>query len=339
MSAVSLGIQARVAMRIWIAGIAASLLCPHAYAASDFVVQGGMMADQKAVFATVESTHTVPARVRTSGTIASLAVRRGEVKAGQLVATVGDPKLVLQENGLASEIEALRAQLAQNRSDLQRAETLVAAGATSRVLRDQLRTQVQVQVSTIEARVAQFQMVAQQLTEGQVRAPAAGRILDLPYTEGTVVSSGEAIASIATSGYVLRLLVPEQHARFLKAGDPIRIDSADLPGGGVAAGRITLVYPQIQDGRVVAEAQVAELGDYFVGKRVRVWVSGGERRRIVVPDHDLITRFGLDYAQVRIGGGVIEVPVQRGQPAPDPAMPDGVEILSGLAAGDTLIPP
>ncbi len=251
---------------------------------------------------------------------------------------MGDPKLALQGNGLASEIDALRVQLAQSRSDLHRAETLVATGAASRVLRDQLRTQVQVQVSTIEARASQSQMVAQQLAEGQVLAPAAGRILDLPYTEGTVVKSGEAIASVASGGYVLRLLVPEQQARFLKVGDPILIDAADLPGGG-AAGRITLAYPQIQGGRMVAEAQGTELGDYFVGKRVRVWVSAGERHRIVVPDHNLVTRFGLDYAKVRTSGGVIEVPVQRGQPAPDPTMPDGVEILSGLATGDILISP
>jgi RND family efflux transporter MFP subunit len=327
-------------MNVRVALAACLLCCAQARAAADFVVQTTPAADEKAVFATVESTETVPARVRTAGTIAALAVRRGdEVRQGQLIATVGDPKLVLQEAGLRDEIAALHAQLAQTKADLQRSETLVLTGATPRMLRDQLRTQVQVQQNTIQARMAQLQVVAQQMTEGQVLAPTSGRVLDLPYTEGTVVTAGESVASIAVSGYVLRLRVPEEHARFIKPGDQIRVDDAALPGGGSATGRITLVYPQIKDGRVVAEAQVAGLGAYFVGQRVLVWVAGGVRPRVVVPANLLVTRFGLDYARLVAPGGIVEVPVQRGQPANLPNMPDGIEILSGLCAGDRLAPP
>ncbi len=321
------------------ATLAGLLLCASAQAA-DFVVQGGMTADEKAVFATVEPTATVPARVRTGGTIASLAVHRGEaVTQGQLIATVGDPKLALQQIGLNADIEGLRAQLAQTKVDLQRVETLVLTGAAPRAQRDQLRTQVEIQQNAIEARTAQLQVVAQQLTEGQILAPTAGRVLALPFTQGTVVNGGETVASIAVSDYVLRLRVPEEHARFLRPGDPIRVDAETLPGGGASTGTITLIYPQIEDGRVIANARVAGLGDYFVGERVRVWVSGGERRRIVVPEHLLLTRFGLDYARLDGAAGIVEVPVQRGQPAPTPDIPDGIEILSGLAAGDRLAAP
>ena len=42
-------------------------------------------------------------------------------------------------------------------------------------------------------------------------------------------------------------------------------------------GTITLIYPQIEEGRVVADAKVADLGNYFVGDRVRVWISAGTR--------------------------------------------------------------
>ena len=53
-----------------------------------------MVADQKAVFATVESPRIVPARARIGGTVAELAVKEGDpVKLGQVVAVVGDEKL------------------------------------------------------------------------------------------------------------------------------------------------------------------------------------------------------------------------------------------------------
>lgn len=327
-------------MKPGLAALAAVLLCARAHGENIFVVRNEMAPDEKSVFATVESRETVPARVRTGGTIATIAVHRGEAVAqGQLIATIGDPKLVLQQQALAAEIAALDNQLAQNRRDLERAETLVLTGATPRALRDQLRTQVQVQQNTIKARMAQMQVVAQQLTEGQVLAPTEGRVVDLPDTEGTVVNPGEAIATIAVSPYVLRLRVPERHAKFIKAGDPVRVDKEDLPGGGSDVGQVTLVYPLITDGRVIADARLAGLGDYFVGERVRVWVSGGQRPSIVVPAHFLVTRFGLDYARLRDGGDTIEVPVQRGEPAPSATLPDGIEILSGLHAGDRLAAP
>ena len=100
---------------------------------------------------------------------------------------------------------------------------------------------------------------------------------------------------------MLRLRVPERHARFLKAGDPVRIDGEELGVNGAKFGTISLVYPQIEDGRVIADAEVAGLGDYFVGERIRVWVSAGERDSVIVPAAFIITRFGIDYARVRKG--------------------------------------
>jgi hypothetical protein len=91
---------------------------------------------------------------------------------------------------------------------------------------------------------------------------------------------------------------------------------------------------------VVADATVQGLGDYFVNERIRVWVSGGERTAFVVPARFVTTRFGIDYVRIlRNGNGAGEVPVQRGRAQPSPGMPDGLEILSGLRAGDRLVQP
>ena len=138
----------------------------------------------------------------------------------------------------------------------------------------------------------------------------------------------------------MRLSVPERHARSLKVGDPIRLDGEDLAEGMPAAGTITLVYPQIEAGRVTADAQVPGLSDRFVGQRMRVWISGGERQGFVIPENALTVRFGLDYARLRLPDGKsVDIPVQRGQKLPSSDKPDGLEILSGLHAGDVLVRP
>ncbi len=91
---------------------------------------------------------------------------------------------------------------------------------------------------------------------------------------------------------------------------------------------------------MVADAVVGGLGDYFVNERIRVWVSAGERQSFIVPGSFIITRFGIDYARIRKSDNtIIDVPVQRGRELPRPEMPDALEILSGLNAGDTLVRP
>jgi len=333
--------RAGVTAAIWLCiGLALSM-APPALAQSTLVVMPATVPDQKAVFATVESPRVVPARARISGTVAELSVREGDkVELGQVVATVGDEKLALQLKSLDAQIEGLEAQLAQAQGDLARAEELFSRGAIPRTRLDEVRTAFNVASNALRSRVAEREVIRQQLSEGRVLAPAAGRVLKVPLTVGTVVMAGETVASIAERNYVLRLRVPERHARLLKPGDTIRVDAAELGSAGPRFGTIRLVYPQIEDGRVVADAVVDGLGDYFVNERIRVWISAGERMAFVVPASYLTTRFGVDYVKVRRAGAPdVEVPVQRGRELPRPDLPDGIEILSGLSAGDQLVKP
>jgi RND family efflux transporter MFP subunit len=317
------------------------LLMPAARAAALFTVEARRVPDEKAVFATVESRNVVPARTRIGGTVTRLAVKDGDhVTAGQVIATVQDQKLQLQIEALDAEIVGLRSQLAQAQLDLARNEALARSGNVSRQQLDHARTAVQVATSALNARIGQRAVAAQQQAEGAVLAPIAGRVLTVPVTDGTVVLAGDAVATVAEQNFVLRLLVPERHALHLKAGDTVRLDGQDLGENGPAFGTITLVYPKITAGEVRADATVRGIGDYFVGERVRVWIPAGERRAIVIPASFVFTRFGLDYVRVRgRDGTVIDTPVQRGLSLPTPAMPDGLQILAGLSAGETLVQP
>ena len=307
-----------------------------------YLVKEAPVSDEKAVFATVETANVVPARARVGGTIAELKVRQGDkVEQGQVIALAGDPKLTMQVNSSAAQVLVAEAQLAQARADYDRAQRLTKANAISQAAFDQARTAYNVAINTLKSQQAQKAVAEQQLKEGAVLAPTSGRVLTVPVTAGTVVMAGDTLATVAEQDFVLRLLVPERHARFLKAGDPVRIDGQDVGlGGGPRYGTIKLVYPQITNGRVMADAVVPGLTDYFVGERVRVWVSAGTREAIVIPSDYLLTRFGMDYARVRVAAGqVIDVPVQRGQNHPTPSLPDGIEILSGLHPGDRLAKP
>jgi RND family efflux transporter MFP subunit len=308
--------------------------------AETLTVAPRQVADEKAVFATVESISVVPARGRIGGTIVQLSVREGDpVTRGQPIALIGDAKLALQLKSLDAQIEALQAQANQAQIDFTRTEGLVERGTLPRVKLDETRTALNVAENSLRAKTAERAVVNQQMSEGQVLAPDDGRVLKKLVTVGSVVLPGDPVVTVAQQNFKLRLRVPERHALFLKAGDKVRVDGAEFGESGDKWGTIDLVYPQIEEGRVVADAIVQGLGQYFVGDRLRVWISGGQRDAYVIPARYVSTRFGIDYVQLQQGSQQISVPVQRGRALPSADLPDGLEILSGLRAGDQLVQP
>ncbi|MGC2855742.1 efflux RND transporter periplasmic adaptor subunit [Novispirillum sp. DQ9] len=298
-------------------------------------VEPRAIADRKAVFATVESADTLHARARIGGTVGSLAVDDGDpVKAGDVIAVVGDPKLMLQLRSTDARINSLRAQVDQAGTELNRAEQLFRQGVIAQARLDQARTALQVFERNLNALQAERQVVVQQATEGQVLAPTDGRVLDVLVIDGSVVMPGEPVALIASDTYLLRMEVPERHARFIRVGDSVEVGDRGLAqerGGAMRRGEVVKVYPKLENGRVRADIRVDGLGDYFVGERAVVYVATGERQAIVLPADYLTLRFGVTYATLDTGRDVV---VQTGN-----ALDGGVEILSGLRAGDVVVKP
>jgi multidrug efflux pump subunit AcrA (membrane-fusion protein) len=142
----------------------------------------------------------------------------------------------------------------------------VPLGAAAPTAREKAQRDYDVAISAQKSAAAERDVLRKQISEGQVLAPVAGRVLKVPVTAGTVVMPGETLAVIANEHYILRLQVPERHARFIRAGDPVRLDQSELGSKAAAIGKIVLVYPQIDNGRVVADAEVENLGNYFVGR-------------------------------------------------------------------------
>ena len=315
----------------------AVLFSASAHAQSDtHTVAIGLVEDQKAVFATVESVDVVSARARIGGTVTELLVDEGSaVEEGQMIARVVDEKLALQLKSVDASIASLSSQRDLARTAMLRAEKLFASGTIPKARMDEARTNLDVAERGLASAQAERQVLEQTQSEGVVLAPAQGRILKVNVTKGAVVLPGESVANMAAEAYILRLQLPERHAKFIAQGDQVQVGERGLgaltsqSGSQLRTGHIRQVYPEISQGRVAADVEVPDLGDFFVGERIRVWIGTGERTAIVVPEQFLYHGYGLTYARLNNGA---EVVVQPGLP-----MPGGVEILSGLEPGDVLV--
>ncbi|MGJ8571719.1 MAG: efflux RND transporter periplasmic adaptor subunit [Hoeflea sp.] len=290
----------------------------------------------KAVQARVESRDIVPARARIGGVIEELTISEGDlVTAGQQLGLVKDDKIAFQIAALDAQLAAFAAQLETAEAELERGETLVSQGVVTRQRLAQLSTDVEVTRNQIAATKAQRAVLTQQETEGAIVAPADGRVLTVPASRGSVIMPGEPVATIGSGGFFLRLAVPERFAANLQAGAEIRIATA----GGEAQGRLAKIYPQIDNGRVIADVEVDKLDTAFVNARILVEVPIGTRTALLAPKDAVVNRHGIDFISVedhegeRVERTVILGDVQDGD------MSGMIEVISGVSAGDKVLLP
>lgn len=297
-------------------------------------LQPVQITEWKAVYGQVEARDRLPARARLGGVLVDLGVVEGDLVAeGQPIGRIEDEKLAFQLSALAAQRGALTAQLDNAKAELARGESLLKQGVATAQGLDALRTQVDVLTGQMASLDAQAEIISQQIKEGTVLAPAAGRVLDVPVSKGAVVMPGEPVAIIGGGGTFLRISIPERHATSLHQGDSIEI----LDGTATQTGTLARIYPLIQNGRVIADVELAGLSDAFVDARVLVRVPVGQRSALMVPVTAVAQSAGLDFVSVEGATG----PVQRSVIPGEHQVIDGVEmveILSGLQAGDPVLP-
>ncbi len=313
----------------------AALMLALPASAAEITLQPVEVAETKALFGQIESRFVVPARSRIGGTITVLSVSEGDtVDAGQVIGKIVDEKLQLQLSAAEARLAAARSELENAGAELTRSEALLERGSTTLQAVDRVRTNVTVARNAVAELESGRAVIVQQMAEGDVVAPSAGRVLSIPIRLGEVVMAGEAVATIAAGHVFLRLAIPERHAQGLSVGAAVSIGQEAT----LREGRIEKIYPLIENGRVMVDVAVDGLPDTFIGQRILVRVQIGTRETLALPAAAIRQSAGLDLVEISLDGAARTVAVV---PGPVVATPDGpmIEVLSGLRSGDTVILP
>lgn len=297
-------------------------------------VRREQIADSKVVAANIQTRDQADARARIGGTLVTLKVRAGDaVRRGQLIGRVVDQRLNFQTSAADAQVAAAAAEATRAQAELTRTTYLYDKGVYAKARLEQVQAQAKAAQGTLAAARAERGASADLAGQGAILAPSDGRVLKADVPAGSVVGAGQSVATVTAGPPVLRIEIPEADARALKVGQAVAVVPEDLPG--VTGGVISQVYPAVTAGRVVADVTVPGLRPDLVGQRVRVRLAVGQRSALVIPKSYVAHRYGLDYVRVADRSGqVTEVAVQLA-PTSDPAR---VEVLSGLAEGDVIVP-
>jgi RND family efflux transporter MFP subunit len=257
---------------------------------------------------------------------------------GEVLAVLDDTDYRLSNDRARAALAVAEANRAHAQAEKERADSLLKTGGITD--RDHLAAQVQQQVaeaSLAQAR-AEVAIAGQALARTQVRAPFAGRVAKRFPDPGAMLAPGVPLFTLVDdSVFEFRASVASKDWAKVKAGAAAEL-AIDALGGARVEGRIARVEPLVDERsrsfRVVVEVpgRADLVGGLFARAVVRVGVVPGA---LVVPPSALV-RDGSDPTSAEVfvvrGGKAEKVRLALGVETPD-----GVQVTSGLAAGDAVV--
>jgi RND family efflux transporter MFP subunit len=283
---------------------------------------------------TVESTDRGVLAARIDGRVGRIAVREGDlVQAGQLLLTIeGNPAPHrLAEAEGARKAAAARLELAEQTAG--RYRQLFAKEAVTPQEMDRISAELEMARQQQHSAAAAAESARTALAYTRISAPYAARLVRREVEEGTTVLPGTPLLVLDRQGeWRVRAQLPEALFGRVAEGDAVIIE---IPAAGqTLGGKVDEILPAADPHSRAFEVKVALAGGSRLssGMFARVSLAGGERPALLVPAEAIVQRGQLSGLYV-IEEGVLHFRLVRTGRRLD----EGVEILSGLAAGSTIV--
>jgi membrane fusion protein (multidrug efflux system) len=261
-----------------------------------------------------------------------------QVRKGEILAVLDDTDYRLANDRARAALAVAEANRAHAQAEKERADNLLKTGGITD--RDHLSAQVALQVadaSFAQAR-AEAAIAGQQLARTEVRAPFAGRVAQRMPDPGSMLAAGTPVFTMVDDAVLeFEAQVASRDLAKVKPGVPVQLSVDALPHERIE-GRVARVEPLVDERSrsfravVQVRGRPGLVGGLFARATVRV---GDVEGAIVVPPAALV-REGADPASASAfvvrDGKAEKVSLSLGVEAPD-----GVQVTSGLAAGDVVV--
>ena len=287
----------------------------------------------------LEPWRVVEVRAQVPGVVSSLSVDRGDA-VGQ-----GSTMARIEAEGIRGAAASARAQVASAEANvalanrqLESARRLHQAGAMSDIEFQQAQTAYQAAQAQLSAAEAGALGASESASRATVTAPIAGEVSARMVSEGEAVNPGQPLFRVVnTSQLELKGSVPVNIAARIRAGMPVEF-AIDAYPGRVFSGRVARVEPTADPAtrQVGVYVRLANPGGAIVGGVFAVGriLTGEQTTTAVVPSMALRGGDNDPHVFTIRDGRAVRAAVQVGARNEADGM---VEIVSGLAAGETVI--
>ena len=302
------------------------------------VVTEGELSSGPAISGALGPEREATVRAQVPGAVMKVHADQGmRVRPGQSPPRIDDRTLPDAFLSARSGFNAAQNAAERAKRDLQRMERLSQAGAIAERDLEQARlssTGAESQLADAQARLT---MAQKQLDDAQIRAPFAGVVSVRSVSEGDVVAPGAALFSIVDPASMrFEASVPAAQLSQAKIGAPVSFTVSGYPDRRFT-GRVARISPTVEAGTGQVRIMVSVpngssnlVAGLFANGRIAT-----ERRKGLTSPYSAVDLRGLKPTVLRLKGGVAErIEVSLGVRDEDQ---ERYEILSGVAAGDTLL--
>ena len=293
------------------------------------------------------TTESVPASIgarqattissRTLARITQITVRAGDnVSKGQLLVELERSELESRLQQVAEEVKSYEARLTEAKQSLDRAEELYARQLVAAATLDEARADH----STLKAGLARARQAVNEaetaLSYSTIVSPIDGRVVERFAEPGDTATPGDKLLTLYNPGSMrVEGAVREGLALSLELGQELQVD-IPVTGSTITA-RIEELVPAADPGSrsFMVTAQIDYSGQLLPGMYARMQVPAGTRSMLLVPEERILHYGQLDLVWVGTQAGVERRFVRTGREV----RPGMLEVLSGLAEGERILPP
>lgn len=302
------------------------------------IVDSAELSSGPSLSGTLEPERVSAIRAEVGGTVLQTTAEVGQsVTRGTLLARIDDTAIrdafLSARTGVTTAEQA--AEVARRNAD--RAERLAEVGAIAERELESARvaaTTAEAQLADAQARLAQAQ---KQLESTQVRSTITGIVSERAVNAGDVVSPGMPLFTVVDpTGMRLDAAVAASAIGALRVGAPVEF-TINGYGERVFDGEITRINPTVDPatGQVGVLVSIPNPGGQLVGGVYAQGRVGTESKHALAAPLNAVRTDGGTASVLRIRNGVVErVDVQIGI---RDEQDEQIEIIAGLAAGDTLL--
>lgn len=274
---------------------------------------------------------------RTLARITSISVRAGDaVSQGQLLIELERSDVESRLQQARERVRAVEARLTEARQSLDRAEELYRQRLVAAAMLDEARANH----DALKAELASARQASREaevaLGFTEIRAPIDGRVVERFAEPGDTASPGDKLLSLYNpTSLRVEAAVRERLAVGLRLGQELQVEipALDL----TLPARIEELVPAADPGSrsFMVKAQVDGGGTLLPGMYARMLIPAGAEELVLVPADRVVSYGQLQIVWVVSEGHVDRRFIRTGREV----RPGMLEVLSGLDAGDAVIPP
>ena len=265
--------------------------------------------------------------------VSALRVDVGDtVKRGQVLVQLADDMVQAEVGSRRAALRAAEARAANSAAAWRRGQAMASSGALSQANLDALQADQLSTAAAVETARADLAMSELRLRYTQVTAPDDGTITSRTVSVGQIAQAGGEMLRLLRLGRVeWRAEVPEAQLGQLRAGQPVRITTAD---GQSVQGKVRAVAPTVQTGNRTALVY-ADLagGPARPGMFARGEIETGTSNATLAPVAALVVQDGYSYLFVLGDKDLVERRLVHTGVVYGP----DVEVLDGVKAGERVV--